>query len=317
MEPLPPPRRRGGTGGRGGRRRRRSAVGVPPAALRLPGRRLDRRRLHRPRRHEPADPRARRAHPRPARPGDLAVLAGRRGAGPVHGRRLAHRPLRGGPGGRGHRRHGGGARARGAGPRPPVHVGPRARRLPHSRRRAPTSTTTRPPTPSSPPPPATCRRCSWPSTGARLRRPGRCWTPRCSSGPAAASPWPTWTTGAPPATGVPTGSASTGAGASWTCADCALAAAHLADDRQGRPGPPGHPRRQRRRLHDPGGARLPRRVRRRRQPLRRRRPGAARPGHPQVRVPLPRLAGRPLPAGSRRPTGSAPPSTTWRASTGR
>ena len=84
-----------------------------------------------------------------------------------------------------------------------------------------------------------------------------------------------------------------------------------------RPGPPGHPRRQRRGLHHPGRPGLPRRVRRRSQPLRRGRPGVAGPRHPQVRVALPRLAGRALSRGRRRPTGSAPPSITWRASTAR
>ena len=50
------------------------------------------------------------------------------------------------------------------------------------------------------------------------------------------------------------------------------------------PGPAGHRGRQRRRLHDARGPGLPRRLRGRDQPLRDRRPGAARHRQPQVRV---------------------------------
>ena len=79
--------------------------------------------------------------------------------------------------------------------------------------------------------------------------------------------------------------------------------------RRGRRPPPGHPRRQRRRLHHPVRPHLHRRVRGRRQLLRRGRPGVAGHRHPQVRVPLPRPAGRPVARGGDGLPASAPRST--------
>ena len=89
VEPLPPAAgRRGPAGGRRRRRRRGAAVGVPPAPLRLPGRRVDRRRVLL-RRPGPASwsTAADGSGPGPARPGtwlsgpvaagrDLFLLAG-------------------------------------------------------------------------------------------------------------------------------------------------------------------------------------------------------------------------------------------------
>ena len=86
--------------------------------------------------------------------------------------------------------------------------------------------------------------------------------------------------------------------------------AHLAARGRGRRRAARHPRRQRRRLHHALRARLPRRLRRRRQLLRggRRRDAGRR--HAQVRVALPRRADRPLPGDGRAPTASARRSTT-------
>ena len=72
--------------------------------------------------------------------------------------------------------------------------------------------------------------------------------------------------------------------------DCEAAARWLGRAGPGRPRPAVHPRRVGRRLHDAGRAGLPRHVRRRRQPLRRRRPRGAGHRDPQVREPLPRRA---------------------------
>ena len=66
--------------------------------------------------------------------------------------------------------------------------------------------------------------------------------------------------------------------------DCVAAAQYLVERGDVDPRSAGHRGRQRRRLHDARGACLPRRVRGRDQPLRDRRPGAARDGQPQVRV---------------------------------
>ena len=82
--------------------------------------------------------------------------------------------------------------------------------------------------------------------------------------------------------------------------DCIAAARYLAEQGEVDGERAGDPRRQRRRLHDPLRARLPRRLRRRRQLLRRRRPRGAGQRHPQVRVPLPRRPDRPLSRGARR-----------------
>ncbi len=87
--------------------------------------------------------------------------------------------------------------------------------------------------------------------------------------------------------------------------------------RQGRRGAPGDPRRQRRRLHDARRAGVPRRVLRRRRLLRRRRPVGAGGRHPQVRVALPRRAGRSVAGGEGRSTTRAHRSTTSTASTAR
>ena len=78
VEPVPPRGRRGPAGGGRRRRRRGAAVGVPPAPLRLPGRRVDRRRVRLPDGHQPPDPRGRRDHAGPARAGHLAGRAGGR-----------------------------------------------------------------------------------------------------------------------------------------------------------------------------------------------------------------------------------------------
>ena len=67
--------------------------------------------------------------------------------------------------------------------------------------------------------------------------------------------------------------------------------------RQGRRQSAGHPRRQRGRLHDAGGAHVPLHVQGGRQLLRHQRHRSARAGHAQVRVALPRLAGRSLSGG--------------------
>ena len=77
-----------------------------------------------------------------------------------------------------------------------------------------------------------------------------------------------------------------------------------------RPGAARDPGRERRRVHDALRARLPRHLRRRGEPLRRGRLRGARPGHPQVRVPLPRRPDRALPGRGRASTGSARRSTT-------
>ena len=127
---------------------------------------------------------------------------------------------------------------------------------------------------------------------ARLERP-LSWSRRSS--PAAASRWSTSTTAAAPATAAST---CTGSTAQWGVVDlddCINAARYLAERGAGRPAPAGHPRRQRRRLHDALRARLPRRLRGRRQLLRRRRPGGAGARHAQVRVALPRPPRRALP----------------------
>ena len=76
--------------------------------------------------------------------------------------------------------------------------------------------------------------------------------------------------------------------------DCVAAARFLVGPRRRGPGAPRDPGRQLRRLHDARGARVPaRRVRRRHQPLRDRRPRADPPGRPQVRVALRRDAWSP------------------------
>ena len=75
------------------------------------------------------------------------------------------------------------------------------------------------------------------------------------------------------------------------------AARFLVADRQGGRAPARDHRRQRRRLHHALRADLPRPVPRRRQPLRRERPRGAGQGHPQVREPLSRPAGRSLAGG--------------------
>ena len=80
----------------------------------------------------------------------------------------------------------------------------------------------------------------------------------------------------------------------------------------------GDPRRLGRRLHDAGGPDLAAgRVHRRRQPLRRRRPRRAGRRHPQVRVPLPRRAGRAVARRAPTSTPSAHRSTTSTRSTPR
>ena len=78
-----------------------------------------------------------------------------------------------------------------------------------------------------------------------------------------------------------------------------------------------HPRRLRGRLHDAGRPRLPRHVRRRRQPLRRGRPRGARHRDPQVREPLPRRPDRPVPRRAATSTSNGRRSTTSTASTAR
>ena len=82
--------------------------------------------------------------------------------------------------------------------------------------------------------------------------------------------------------------------------DCAHVVGWLAGRGPGGRAPGGHPGRQRRRVHDAGRAGVHRHLRGRGQPLRRGRPRAAGPRHPQVRVPLPRRAGRPVAGGRRR-----------------
>ena len=132
------------------------------------------------------------------------------------------------------------------------------------------------------------------------RRSGR----SCSTGPSAASPWSTSTTAAASGYGRAYRERLDGA---WGVVDV--------DDVGQRGALPGRARRrrpearlairgaQRRRLHDPGRARLPRLLPGRRQPLRHQRPRDPGARHPQVRVALPRLAGRSLPG--RAPTSTA------------
>ena len=79
--------------------------------------------------------------------------------------------------------------------------------------------------------------------------------------------------------------------------DCVNGAKFLAAAGPGRRQARRHHRRQRRRLHHARGARVPRLLPGRREPLRRQRPRGARARHPQVRVALSRLADRALSAG--------------------
>ena len=142
------------------------------------------------------------------------------------------------------------------------------------------------------------RRC-WSSSTAGRPPPAR---PQLSarpssSGPAAASPWSTSTTAAPSATAAPTASSSTTSGASSTSTTAWPPPATW----------PTTGRVDADRLAIRGGsaggyttlcrAGIPRRVRRRRQPLRRRRSRGPGRRHPQVRVPLPRPPRRALARG--------------------
>ena len=165
---------------------------------------------------------------------------------------------------------------------------------------------------------ASCRRCSWRSTAARRPQRRRCSPRPCSTGPAAGSPSSTSTTAARPATAARSARSCCGQWGIVDVADCLAAARHLARTRPGRRGAARHPRRLGGRVHHARRA-GPRRhaVRGGRRPLRRRRPRGARPRHAQVREPLPRRAGRPVPGRRATSTSSGPRSTTSTASPGR
>ena len=96
--------------------------------------------------------------------------------------------------------------------------------------------------------------------------------------------------------------------------DCVAAARVPGRARRRRPGPPGDRGRQRGRLHDARRARVPRRLRGRHQPVRDRRPGAARDRAPQVRIALHAPPGRSVSGGGRAATASARRTTSWTAS---
>ena len=167
------------------------------------------------------------------------------------------------------------------------------------------------------------RRRPAPADGRRARRPDlrrrrRCSTSTCSTGPRAASASPTSTTAARPATAAATATRCRAAGACVDLDDVVACARYLAD--AGRVDPA--------RMAIRGGSaggyttlaaltHAAGRLHRRRQPLRRRRPRRAGRRDAQVRVPLPRRAGRAVAGGRATSTTSARRSTTSTRSTPR
>ena len=134
-------------------------------------------------------------------------------------------------------------------------------------------------------------------------------TASSSSGPAAASASSTSTTAAPAATGARYRDRLRGDLGHRRHRGLRRRRPLPGRDRRGRRRAAGDPRRLGRRLRDPLRARLPRRVRGRRELLRRRRRRDPGRRHPQVRVALPRRPDRALPGASRRSTASARRST--------